>query len=433
MTRILHTADLHLDAPLRTLALRDPELRARVETASRGALERIVDVAIERQTAALTIGGDLFDGRERSAKTAAFFLRQMARLREAGIKVFVIRGNHDAENPALGEIELPDNVHLFTGHGGAVELDGQDVVIHGVSFAERHVPKSLLSKFRAPVAGKINVGLLHTSLGSSEGHDIYAPCTEAELAALGFDVWALGHIHRRRVVPAGVKGPLIVMPGTPQGRDIGEEGPKSATLLHIAPGDVRAEEIPTHRLEFRRTELVLGGLDDTADVCRALARHIAEEASGRGAADVVLRIAFTGDGPVKWAVRRDLDALTELARTEARATGTVWLETLVVEDGPGGTRPTAYVAPSGPALADPALAGPVPELEAIMGELAEDPGMQALIAEDIAELVADLPREARDLFGEDEASRTKRMGGLSRAAVAEMGALLRGAGTIGPG
>jgi len=227
MIRILHTADVHLDSPLKSLALRDPDLRERVQTASRTALTRIISSAVERDAAALLIAGDLFDGAERSAQTVAFLTVQLEHLRERGIRVFYIKGNHDAENPLTGALALPDNVHVFDGRGGKVKL-AENVWIHGVSFAGRHAPESLLPKFPAPVAGAINIAMLHTSLMGAAGHDPYAPCTVGDLTAAGFDYWALGHVHSRQVHS---EAPWVVMPGTPQGRDIGEPGPKSATLL----------------------------------------------------------------------------------------------------------------------------------------------------------------------------------------------------------
>lgn len=115
MIKILHTADVHLDSPLRSLALRDAELREKVQTSSRTALTRIVETAISEDVAALLIAGDLFDGAERSARTAAFLMLQLERLRARGIRVFYIKGNHDAENPLTGELSLPDNVHVFDG------------------------------------------------------------------------------------------------------------------------------------------------------------------------------------------------------------------------------------------------------------------------------------------------------------------------------
>ena len=59
--RFLHAADLHLDSPLRSQALRDPERARRLHGASRLALARLVDTAIEEDVAALLLAGDIFD------------------------------------------------------------------------------------------------------------------------------------------------------------------------------------------------------------------------------------------------------------------------------------------------------------------------------------------------------------------------------------
>jgi len=69
---LLHTADIHLDSPLKSLALRSEGLRAQVQSATRSALVRMVDHALENGVDGLLIAGDLYDGTERSAKTAAF-------------------------------------------------------------------------------------------------------------------------------------------------------------------------------------------------------------------------------------------------------------------------------------------------------------------------------------------------------------------------
>src|SRR5688572_23305520 len=117
MTKILHTADLHLDSPLATTALRNDGLRAAVQNATRAALDRIVEIAIEESVASVLISGDLYDGGQRSMKTAAYLLSALRRLAAAGIRVFVIRGNHDAESTITREIAWPDNVHAFDGRG----------------------------------------------------------------------------------------------------------------------------------------------------------------------------------------------------------------------------------------------------------------------------------------------------------------------------
>ncbi|MFP4539296.1 MAG: exonuclease SbcCD subunit D, partial [Dichotomicrobium sp.] len=197
--RFLHTADIHLDSPLRTLALRDEALSAQIRGATRKAFTGLVDTCLERRLDALVIAGDLYDRDLQDMSTALFFGRQMRRLAEAGIRVFLIRGNHDAESVLTRELSLPDNVHVFGADGGTEKLAEAGIAIHGVSFASAHVPENLVNRYPAPVPGMVNIGLLHTSLTGAEGHDVYAPCSLADLRGHGFDYWALGHVHKRAV------------------------------------------------------------------------------------------------------------------------------------------------------------------------------------------------------------------------------------------
>jgi hypothetical protein len=53
-------------------------------------------MAVTEQIDALLLAADLYDSDQTSMKTARFLAEQIRRLHEAGIRVFVIRGNHDA-------------------------------------------------------------------------------------------------------------------------------------------------------------------------------------------------------------------------------------------------------------------------------------------------------------------------------------------------
>ena len=201
--RFVHTADLHLDSPLRSLALKNPELAELVRGATRTALARIVDLCLAENVDALLMAGDLYDGSQTSMNTALYLAGELRRLEAAGVKVFVIRGNHDSQSAIKRELTLPANVHLFSGRAKPVLAktleSGRQVYIHGIGFDNPHAPDSLLPSFQAPVADAVNIGMLHTSLAGSRGHDPYAPCSVAELAGHGFDYWALGHVHLRQV------------------------------------------------------------------------------------------------------------------------------------------------------------------------------------------------------------------------------------------
>ena len=409
MIRILHTADIHLDSPLRSLALRDPDLRDRIQTATRVAFTRIVDTALSESVAALLIAGDLFDGAERSARTAAFLTSQLDRLRTSGIRVFYIKGNHDAENPLTGELSLPENVHVFDGRGGKVQLVN-DIWIHGVSFASRHAPESLLPKFPAPVEGAVNIAMLHTSLAGAEGHDPYAPCSVSDLVASGFDYWALGHVHRRQIHHSQM--PWVVMPGTPQGRDIGEPGAKSATLLTI--GDtVEIEAVPTSVVEFLNIRVDITDAESDDALRDRLRQRLYETAGELSSDSGVVRLSLIGSNPRHWQLLRDQDVWTESAAQLARETGNLWLDRLVFS------------------LSDTTVPGPsaTDELAKIMETIQQEPGFAETCRVELQTLLGELPAQRRGKLVPDEGAMMELAQRLAKTGAQRMLARMKGAAT----
>jgi DNA repair protein SbcD/Mre11 len=411
LIRILHTADCHLDSPLKSLALRDEALRDRIQAATRTAFTRIVEAALAHDVAALLIAGDLFDGAERSAKTGAFLTGQLDRLKAAGIAVFYIKGNHDAENPITGEVPLPDNVHVFDGQGGRVQLAGQEIWIHGVSFAGRNAPESLLAKFGAPKPNAINIAMLHTSLAGAAGHDSYAPCSVAELAGMGFDYCALGHVHKRQIHS---EAPWIVMPGIPQGRDIGEAGPKSATLLTIEEGAIRIEEVPTSSVEFVAHTVDVSGIDSDealrAHLRKALRALTSELRSETG----VARLTLSGDTPRRWKILRDREIWRETADTFAAETGRLSLEGIAFD-----------LQDPGAAPAESASA--IDELGALMEGIRGEAGFTLEMMAELDAVLAELPPQRRALLLPHEDAATLLGERLAQSGALRVLAMMKGA------
>ena len=392
--RFVHTADVHLDSPLRSLALRDADLAARVGEATRQAFANIIDLCLEERVDALIVAGDLYDGDQTSMKTALFLAGQLQRLDEAGIRVFIVRGNHDAESRITRELALPDNAKAFRGRGEAVEIERPPgaipVAVHGVSFAKPHAPESLVPKFRAPVPDAFNIGLLHTSLGGSPDHDDYAPCSVSDLVDTGFDYWCLGHIHKRE---AHRERPHVVMPGMPQGRHIGEAGPKSATLVHVADDGavVECAARPTNVVQFERASVDLAGVEEPRDMARRMGETLERLRAGVDADDLVVRLKLTGATPLNRRLRRDPELVETEARHRAGMTGNSWIEKVEIETAdPGG--------------AD--RAGAIGELAAAMrGAVARSEGFREEAARAMDDIERLLPPEARGALGGDETER----------------------------
>ncbi|AOO82852.1 serine/threonine protein phosphatase [Bosea vaviloviae] len=392
--RFVHCADLHIDAPLKSLALRNPELADLVGNATRKAFVAIVDLCLDEKVDALLISGDLYDGDQTSMKTAGFIAAQLRRLHEAGIRTFGIRGNHDAESKITKELVFPDSVTFFKGSAGAIRLPSQtgrrDVVIHGISFPRPHAPESLLPKFKPPVDGAVNIGLLHTSLAGAEGHDGYAPCSVTDLAAAGFDYWALGHIHKRQV---HLDKPAIVMPGIPQGRDINESGAKSVSLVTVNDdGTIQIEEHRTSTAQFERVMVDLSGVEDWSDAMRAIGRKLAAECEVAASDHLIARIMLTGATPLTWRLRRDTEMLLAEAEQQAAIIGKTWIEKVSSE----------CSEPQGAAVDSASAVAELSRL--ISSDVLTSDAYRLQASEIITELRGALPRELHKIFGEDEAS-----------------------------
>tara|TARA_R110002012_G_scaffold258598_3_gene439174 strand:- start:10570 stop:11787 length:1218 start_codon:yes stop_codon:yes gene_type:complete len=380
--------------------LRNPELADLIGGATRQAFSAIIDLCISERVDALVIAGDLYDGDQTSMKTARFLAGELGRLAKAGIRTFIIRGNHDALSRISRELVLPDMVKLFGGRAEHVMIERwpgeKPVAIHGLSFAQPTAPESLLPKYASAVPDAINVGIMHTSLGGAPGHDAYAPCSPAELQATGFDYWALGHIHKRSVITGST---TIVMPGMPQGRDINEDGPKSATLVSISEdGSVSLEEKPTALAEFSRITIDAGGLSDWTDLAHALSHALKQARTASAAPELVARIGFTGETTLAWRMRRDADLLMAEAEERAAQTGAIWVEKLEI----GCTPPTETRTAS---------TGPLHELRNLIetGILNSD-AFETALSQIADTLQGQLPTDLRDLFGADESeTRARRM------------------------
>jgi DNA repair protein SbcD/Mre11 len=325
--RFLHAADIHLDSPLQGLE-RYPEAPVEaVRAAPRRAFKSLVELAIEERVAFVLLAGDLYDGDWKDYNTGLFFVAQMRRLAEAGIRVFLVSGNHDAASQITKRLTLPPNVHHHASRQPeTVELPDYDVAIHGQSFAARRVPDDLAAGYPRADRGRFEIGLLHTSLDGRPGHADYAPCTVEGLRAKGYAYWALGHVHRREIVS---RDPWIVFPGNLQGRHARETGGKGVSLVSVDHG--RVVDVVHHDLDvvrWARVEVVLAGQDRPDDALARVVEALTETLAGADGRLVAARVVVTGSTGAHDALVRDPERWRNEFRSQASELGEpgVWLE-----------------------------------------------------------------------------------------------------------
>jgi exonuclease SbcD len=384
--KLVHAADLHLDSPLRTVRSHAP--LQRIRTATRDALANLVELCIAEQAGLLVIAGDVYDGDWRDYSTGLYFAHHMARLREAGVQVVMIRGNHDAASQITKSLRLPDNVRELSSRRPETHcFETLGVAVHGQSFATRAVTENLVAQYPLRIPSLLNLGLLHTSITGRTGHEPYAPCALDDLRSKGYDYWALGHVHTHEVVHRAE--PWVVFPGNLQGRHARETGAKGAMLIEYGAAGIESVELRpldvaryAHcRLDFSGVTSVDQGLDRLRP---ALERELAA-ADGRV---LGVRVELVGHSVLHARLLADDGFLhNSYALAEDIAGDELWIEKLQVH--------TTAEPRSTSDREDGAIAELLTAIAAARGDAA---AVQAL-SEGIGELRSKLPAELRE--GED--------------------------------
>jgi DNA repair protein SbcD/Mre11 len=234
----IHAADLHLDSPMVGLKHLPAKILSRVRESTFTALERMTAAAIELDVDFVIIAGDLYDGEDRSLRAQSRFRNEMQKLSQKNIPVYVIHGNHDHLNGSWVHLDMPENVHIF---GSDVEWKvlhtkrGETVHLYGFSYHQRHILNHRVDAYQKQEPADFHIGILHGNEAGGTDHDNYAPFTISDLYEKQFDYWALGHIHKRKILS---EQPPIIYPGNLQGRNKKETGIKGC--YHVSLNEFEA-------------------------------------------------------------------------------------------------------------------------------------------------------------------------------------------------
>lgn len=251
--KFIHFADAHLDSPFRGLSFLPSKEFNQIYQAADQSLIRIVDLALAEKVDLVLIAGDTFDSAKPSPRSQLFFAEQIKRLTDAQIQVVMIFGNHDHmrredllvnQSPyfkLLGADEVVEKASFKT-------RDNFNYDVVGFSYLNNHITEDKIPDF--PEKGQnYTFGLMHAQEKETDSRkNVYAPFTVAEVQALNYDYFALGHIHARRNLS---EKPWIVYSGNIQGRHINEMGAKGCYL------GVIDESTKKTSIEFKATGPIL--------------------------------------------------------------------------------------------------------------------------------------------------------------------------------
>ncbi|OJF18185.1 MAG: hypothetical protein A6D91_09555, partial [Bacillaceae bacterium G1] len=323
--RFLHAADLHLDSPFKGLSHWPAPLYRRVRKAPVEAFRRLVDFCCRQRVDFVCLCGDLYELQEGRLEGALTLQKGLWRLHEAGIRTFLIRGNHDPDDGRHPRLQWPPTAHWFSSR--QVESvpfykEGKEVArLYGFSYPVAAFRDSVVHQFRRDADAPFAVALFHTNVDGMGGHENYAPSRLRELLAAGMDYWALGHVHQRHVLH---RSPWVVYPGNLQGRHMKEPGEKGGYLVEVTDGAVtKLEFVAFSPVVWQTWTVDLTGVDDEEEMLERI-REVFRAGRGLSAEEkmqetvTIGRLVLAGTTPLAYRLQRTevLDDLASLFNAE---------------------------------------------------------------------------------------------------------------------
>jgi len=248
------------------------------------AFSNIVDYAIDKKVQYLFIGGDLFHHRSVNAQTLIMAIELLGRLRNNGIEVVAIEGNHDKAfyvdeeswmrflntqgflkllKPLFFEGKL--QLESYNGKNGCV-IDDDDLRIIGLGYLGATTKQRLEEAAELiELSDKFTVALLHVAVDKLLGQDLAGVGKNCFLPFSDkIDYFALGHIHSR-----SEHLDFIFNPGAPESVHIDEvRKNQDKGFYHvIIEGKAKSVEfITSHRRAIRYFDIDISGISVPSDV-----------------------------------------------------------------------------------------------------------------------------------------------------------------------
>ena len=240
LVKIVQSGDFHFDSPYIGLPPEKGKIRADEQLA---AFKRIINFVKNEKADVLLLAGDIFENEYVSYKTTEFLRRCFAEISDT--HVFISPGNHDyiSGNNVYFNIDLGENVVIFTSEIDFVEISDLNLRIYGYGFSNRNDEISLADNMPTLDRQFINIFLTHASLPP---YTDTAPLSAAEIEQSGFDYIAAGHIHQHE----GFKkygNTTASYAGIPEGRHFDECGDKGFLLVRVDKESFSGEFIKTNQ------------------------------------------------------------------------------------------------------------------------------------------------------------------------------------------
>ena len=312
--------------------------------------DRIVDTAIAREVDFVVLSGDAFDTSQPSYGDYLHFFEGLERLRDAGIPVYMIAGNHDPLTTWQGSFErLPENVRMFRRDSvefALFERDDQPVCVMGArgyrnqswplddpisrGIGRAEAIEALSPAHPRCAEAPFSIGIVHTGLNQDQSKAFSDP---QALIGADVDYWACGHLHERLCLP-DEQHPKVVFPGCVQARDIKESGERGCYVVEMSRIDsrsavtVKLDFVPTASVAFDVLEVDVSTCQTLADVIGLVQTESFQANANVSCDEMVVRVELTGETDLHRFLSRP-DVIRDLKKRLNNAFPTFYYDTLI--------------------------------------------------------------------------------------------------------
>lgn len=276
--KLIHCADLHLDARMESSLPKEKAKERRMELLR--TFTRLVERAAADGVDAVLLCGDLFDAKTISARAKNCVLDAV--LQHPQIDFYYLQGNHD-QNSFLSDLpEIPKNLKTFEAEWISYNLG--DVVITGAEVTSETTDGLLDRLILDP--DKVNIVMMHGMATEYGAKDQMEGFSLQKCRGKYIDYLALGHIHSYRSEKLDDRGTWGYC-GCLEGRGFDECGSKGYVQLEIVDKCINAQFIPFAERTLHEVQVDITGLLTQEEICRA-AQEVLREIPGKDMVKVVL-------------------------------------------------------------------------------------------------------------------------------------------------
>ena len=289
MAKIIHTADVHLDAPFSLLDVQKAQVR---KNELRETFSSIVQLAESEKADIVIIAGDLFDSGFVTKETSELLVDLFSSVPTC--RFVIAPGNHDyiwARSPYRKE-NFPKNVYIFDKEQiTCFSFPEIGVDVYGYAFtSEGHAENPLEKKIQLQKS-RVNILAAHADIGTRSK---YCAISVQDIVKCGFDYIALGHIHLGgKVQTAGTT--YYAYSGCPEGRSFDECGTKGVIIAELSKNSTQLlanfKNYRTCKRRYEKLTVDITGVATQEALVDCVKKAIEKEGFG---ADVLLRVRLTG-------------------------------------------------------------------------------------------------------------------------------------------